>query len=490
MRDPDPLAFARGLRMRLNATLLASGACFALSVGIGAGGIALLALESMNLVQPGPRTIALWATGAVLSLVLGLGLAARKRLGLKEAAAWFDAGCATEEILSAALTRTQAKGTGPYDGEISRRLSAVLAAHAPAPYPRATLLRRLALALGLALAFGAALSWQAWPKLFRDSVSSRLDASAAAALEEKAQIEGRLSPAAAQALGAWLFPEDKRLAARAGRDLEEGRLGDLRSLLRAATQSLAMETPDSANARRRRQLLQDQSRLGSLPRSPESTPSAGASEDGRNSGGAADQGGQGSGQARSSDGEEGTSPQPRSPAPFEGDGPEAEGGERPPSQNLPPGQIQPGQRPSPELAPDSRSPSGGGEAPSEGSSGGSPGAGGSEGDSGASPSPAPGAGRGAGAPRDWGTISPEASAGPLVIPPDPTKPYFQFALPGLGAPRSGAHAVGLAARSAETGVLREDVPADYQDFLRNYFLSLAREAEAEAQSEKQQGGGP
>lgn len=478
MLQHDAPAFAGLVRLRLNAIRIASGAAASLAIASTVSGIAALAAQVFGIDTGGLPIPLLWAASTLFTSLLGALVAARKLLSVEEAAAWLDSRLATKELLSAALLRAGQGGEGRFDDEIATRLEALAPRVRHPGFPLAGLARRGFAALASLVAFGSLIAWAELPPFLAAGNAPIVADDQALTLERRALAEGRLSKSSAEALGSWLFPEDPRLAAEASRDLEEGKLGDLKALLRDAERASAGQSADPGAVERARRLGEASRRMGSAGEA------GGSGEGGAGSADSADRnrpGAAGSGQGSLQDGNQGSTTQPEQKpggSPTEpGDARKGEGGKR--------GTPAPGQAPpspprsqAPDRSPDSGT-NGGGPTPPppEGSPGGvepSPGAS-DEGSSGGDFS-RPRAGSGSARSRNWGALSPEATGGPLVIPADPSKPWFQSVLPGSREPTAAAARIGEAARSAEAATAGSDLPADYEQLIRNYFLSLAEEA--------------
>ena len=520
MRTEAQRAVSRA-RRSLNAIALLSGGLLWLAPAAVAAGLLLLVLEAAGRMPPGSPALAVWGMASALAFCGGALAALRRRLDDRAAAAWLDERLMTRELLSAALGLSRpGRRPGRFDEEVAERAEAAAAAPAARHpgWPFAALLRRALPAAAACLALPAILVWadpSALGNAFRAGGSEgggdRLEV--AAGQRSAARQDGALalaSGADAAAVARFLFAEDPAGAEAAERALREGRAEEFRNLLERAVRDLDSRLSRGVNDDERERLLEEKRRLeealSAMDESTWSGGSSGGSSLERSSSGSSRAGpeggpaGQVSGEGDSSADSSSRSPPQRRTGKGEAaqvDGGSGKGGSR---QDTPgdgdgkagkgaaPG-TGPGSSPGGELPPGGKDPSGGkgpsggsgpgpgspdqaGKGPDgegEGSGSGPAGGGNRPGDAGAA--------SGSGEARDRGKLSPSASGGILTVAPDRAASFFDYVLKGRDP---GAALPGLArqaARAAEAPIANEGLPLEYEDFLRSYFLALARQLE-------------
>lgn len=430
-RYPELDLFLHRLRRQLNLRFLAGEA---LAAAWAAGPLA--ALGALVLPVP-PNPLILWAGLFAALVVLWTGLRWRRRLTLGQAASWFDQDQNTRGLFRAAADALDREAL-VFPDEVNLRAADL---HRKVARPRFPW-RRLALRLPLAL-LTAALSAGAvlLPPLLGLPTPS-WTAQNPAAPEPRAEAPAPslgdptqgLSPGEAARR---LFPEDERLAALAEQALASGDTGALDALLR---QNPAQAAP---------------------PQSPESSRS-------RPGEGSRPPGQQSPGQGQGSEGEGDQAPDGEAGDPGAQSGsPGREGG-------VP--KTSPDRKGSPSPGPQGNGPGPGGP----GSGQGSPGKGGPPESAEDGPMKAP---PGGGIP---GTIHSDQKLGvrgelpsndKRVSIPDKAAPgVFEYVLPETGARVPLAEAAAHSRRAAEASISRSSAPMEYENAIRDYFLSLSQEA--------------
>ena len=473
-----PRRFAKRYAQRLARRLALLAAAHASLRGLAVFG--LLAGFLLVLIEAGfgplDRLPLWWCLAAALGAVAGALASRRKRIGIEDAASWFDGALGTRELLSAAIRRSATEKPGRFDTELEERFRSFAETRPRVPYPLARLARGGAVATIALLVFGGAFLMPAERAEAASTKVASLDEGSARALAERAAAGLALAPEETRALGAWLFPKDERLAAELQRDLDEARFDDLRSLLDSASRRIEEALARRPSEADRRRLVEDRDRLSSA------AGALGPYEGTEDSGGMDEEGG--SSDRGSYDSRGGAPSRPRTSEP--GEGPSSGEGSR----GLQPrdGTDSNGSSPSP---PGSGAPDSGGPRP--------PGLGGADSGNAGKGEELPGediegrprAGQGFGSPREWGELGAEAGGGELVIPNAPDASFFQYVLESGGGPATARGSVETAARSQEEALSRRTIPSDYEQLVRDYFLALAREAETAAGSrEETQGGSP
>jgi hypothetical protein len=429
MRDSLVLALGR-TRARLNAVIALHRAFAWAAPSAVAAGILVATARTLGIAAAG---YPLWAALVLIGAAAGA-LASRKSFTSEESAArWLDSRLGDEELLSAALACRRSGSEGRFDSALAERAEVLLPIAASVKVPRAPMAKRGGIA-AVGLLFGAYfifLSGTARAPVGEAAARPReqagLDSAEKAATAASALKEG--GPVAA-AFASALFPGDKRMARLTERALREGRIDDLRDLLKAAGLDIDAKLAGSVAENERKSLARDRERLGDAAKALALAMAATASASGEggapSTGGSTREGGGGQGGAS-----------PRAPG-AQGMSPNAENG-----------------------GPES-------------------GAGGARGEAGGSGSAglaAPGGkgyGSGAGSEGDWGAVKPASKTGSVAIaaPKDPS--FFELILPGSDAASAVAGLAPASRRSAEAAMTREGLPLEYEDFVRSYFLSLSQ----------------
>jgi len=513
MRTEAQRAASRA-RRSLNAIAILSGGLLWLAPTAVAAGLLVLVLVATGRMPEGATPLSVWGIASALAFFGGALAALRRRLDDCAAAAWLDERLGTRELLSAALGLARpGRRVGRFDRDVAERAEAV--ARTPAArhpgWPLGVLLRRAIPAAAACLALPAILAWadpaslgSAFRAGGRVEGGDRLEV--AARQRSSARQEGAValaSGADAAVVARFLFAEDPARADAAERALREGRAEEFRNLLERAVRDLDSRLSRAVGEDERERLLEEKRRLEeALAALDESTWSGGSSN--------------GSSQERSSSASGRPGSEGGSPGQFSGEGDSAtDGSSRAPPQRRTgqddaaqvdggsgkggaerkspgDGAEKRGKGAAPGVGPGGESPQGG-----DGSAGGSgPGPGGSdragegsggEGE-GSGSGPAGGGSRpgdagasgGIGQARDRGRLSPQASGGILTVAPDRAASFFDYVLKGRDP---GAALPGLAlqvARAAESPIANEGLPLEYEDFLRAYFLALARQLQESA----------
>jgi hypothetical protein len=262
-----------------------------------------------------------------------------------------------------------------------------------------------------------------------------------------------------------LFPESSGMAEQASTAIREGRLDEIKNLLRRADLDLVEKIKRSVSDAERKRLREERDRLADIVRAMEDQD---VKEDDAQQEDPSD----------SSNGMYGTLPGDGSqdPGTLPGRNRMAKpGDEEAPAEGS--GDQKKPRRNNPEAT--DESPQGGG--PSGNESGGSqkaiPDIGAQQGDTSegtqGKANAAPGSSLSS--PRNWGPIAPRASGPEAFIRPDENAPYFMYILPGMTPQTRPADIIANARRTAEAALSRNSVPLDYEDFVAAYFLELMRE---------------
>jgi hypothetical protein len=445
--DEGLLPLLRRSRSRLNAAIVAHRALVWAAPAAVASGLIVASLRALGL---GAAGIALWAAITALGAAAGAFMARRARMDDAGAALWLDERLEDEELLSSALACLDRETQGPFDGAILEKASGLLPRARSVQVPRRPLARRAGIAAA-ACAIGAYLVFLSSP--IGDAADSRARqaalskaapagdaAKAASALEEGGK--------AAADFASSLFPDDKRMATLAERALREGRVDDLRDMLRAAGLELDSKMARSISESERKKLAREKERLQSAAQAV----AMGAAPPGSRRDG--------------------------SGSPDSGQSPRGGGGN--PGDYVPgsAGRNGSGQDGGTSGGPGTRTREGGPKAQAgEGSGPGGEGTQG-EGDAGSSSGSAgrggKGYGSGSGSEGNWGPVDPASSSEQAVLAPSKDASFFELVLPGHDSSQALSSIAPDSRRSAEAAMAREGVPLDYEDYVRSYFMSLSK----------------
>jgi hypothetical protein len=337
------------------------------------------------------------------------------------AARWLDESLGECGLISAALDGLERGGEGRFDPAIAEAAEALLPRAARLRGPMGPLLRRAAIAAA-ALALGAYMVFLSAP--LESSTAARRErgarAGTGAGQERRTAAKAVLEeggPAAAD-FASSLFPDDRRMATLVERALREGRLDDLRELLKAAGLELDSKIARSIDELERKKLTKEKERLGEaaaeLSMAAGDEASRGEAEGGRGAGGRGEAG----------------------PGAQGGLFAEGSGG-----------------------AGDSRP---GSEADAEQAEGGAAARGGK------------GYGAGSGSEGEWGRVETAASHERLELGAEEKGSFFELVLPGGSAAAPVSKLAPASRRAAEAAMTRESLPLEYEDFVRSYFLALSK----------------
>jgi hypothetical protein len=458
MNDGLIVAIARA-RARLNAAIALHRALAWLAPASIAAAILVAAARALAIGPvEGSLCFGIWAALSLAGFAAGALISRSAFLDDEGAARWLDERLDDGEILAAALCclgRGAVLGAsrgaeGGFDEAVVARAEEALPRAAEAR-PSGKPLARKALRSLAALAIGAYLVFLAGTaELPRYAQSARAKSGASAergAASKSSAMEAAIEEGgkAASDFASSLFPGDRRMATLTERALREGRLDDLRELLKAAGLEVDAKIAGSLSENERKKLAREREKLSDAESSLSLAAASGlAGKDGRRGGGG-DSGGDRPG---------GAYPPGAYGSPYGVPGGSARGGGRAPG----PGQggTGPGQ---------------GGVADGSSSHGAGAGAGGSVGPVGDGKS---GWGTGSGSEGDWGEIEPLEGSGEMTIAASKDPGFFELVLPGSDAARPVSELAPSSRKSAEAAMSREGLPLDYEDFVRSYYLQLSK----------------
>jgi hypothetical protein len=446
--DEGLVPLLRNLRIRLNAAIVAHRALAWAAPSALAAGALVAALRALGLDAVG---IPLWAGLTALGAAAG---AARSRLARMDeagAALWLDERLEDEELFSAALDCLDRGGQGPFDGAILEKAAGLVPRARSVRVPRGPLAKKAiisaaACAIGLYLVFLS--SPIAGPSIARARRTAEAAASSAGDAAKAASALEEGGKAAAD-FASSLFPDNKRMATLAERALREGRIDDLRDMLKAAGLELESKMARAISESERKKLARENERLQAAAAAMAMGMGARAPGSGKGESGSPGRGGS------AQDGS-------------------ANSGKFAPDSENPYGSAQgggsrggPGTR---REGPNSGSGQGGGAGADGALDGGDSGAI----DGGAAGRGGKGYGSGSGAEGDWGRVEGASGAEKAVIAPSKDASFFELVLPGHDASEPLSRIAPDSRKSAEAAMAREGVPLDYEEYVRSYFMALSQ----------------
>jgi hypothetical protein len=448
-------------RARLNAAIVAHRAlAWAAPAGILAGA----AVAGLRALGVGAAGLLVWLLCVLACAAIGAWRAGLSRVDEAGAARWLDERLADQELLSAALACLGRDGSGRFDGEVlakARSLAprASSLRFSPRPLAKRAAIAAAACAVGAYLVLLAAPNATIAAELSEPSASG--DARAGAAPASRAALAASAATpknaAAASAFASSLFPDDKRRATLAERALREGRIDDLRDMLKAADLEYESRIGRGLSEFEKRKLVSERERIEEAASALAAGGLSGAAgdESGRSVVGGDEPQGAGADGTRGTFGDEGGA-SGGAPDLAQGQGPN--GGSQDGKPHLP----------GMDGASQGLGQGSSADADADGASGSNAG-----GDAGARQG-GKGYGRGSGEERDWGPISPSAGKDEAVIEPSKNSSFFELVLPGKDASSPIGALVPESRKSAESAMSREAVPLEYEDFVRSYFISLSK----------------
>lgn len=446
-------------KARLNAVVCAAACLDWAWKAALAGTVLVLPLRFLGL---GWQGAALWAILVATAALYGYLRSLPRRLDSARAARWLDERYGDGELLSAAVVCLERECSGAFDAPVLESAQAFAAGAALPKLRLRPFVVKASWASALCLACLAAilLAQPARPRAPRSLSGLEGRSSIDEILENAAARPDSFQGEEARDLAYQLFPRDKRMASLVERALRDGRIDDLRKLLERAERDFNKRL-DEAKSELDRQAAAEEL---SLFKKAMKNGLGGDSGEGRESEGEKQGGGT---DRKGKDGSDPGSGGPRENPPdslAEG-GPDSKG----PSDSGGAGVGQ-GSQPMPGSGPDSGSGSGGERGmPSD------PGSGGGTRQPGSGKS---GGGKLAGVGRGEGvlTLTQKAPGGkgpePLTLGEDEKGQMREMILPEAPGTGKGAAPAFDSKRSASGAVSRKDLPIEYRDFAKSYFIRL------------------
>jgi hypothetical protein len=437
---PDPLVLAVGrARTRLNAVVALHRALVWAAPSAVVSGLAAAIAHALGLGLAGfPLMAALSLAGAAAGA-----LSSRSSFLSEEGAArWLDSRLGDDELFASALACLHRGGEGRFDRELIERATNILPRAASIKAPRAPTAKRGGVALA-AVAIGA------YAILISGTIAPSQEAAARDRSSQAAAGPAAKAPTAASALeeggraaaefAASLFPDDRRRATLAERALREGRIDDMRDLLKAAGLELDSKLANSISESERRKFATERDRLGKAASSLAAASKAASMR------GPGSRGGTGNGEANDR-------------------GVDSRGS---------PGAHERSPNASPDFA-NAKSGNNGGSSKDGVASGGEKGRSGDTASGGGADGVGSGAGSGSGSDGDWGPIKSSVGSGTISIAADKTPSYFELVLPGSDTTSPTSSFASTSRKSAEAAMSREALPLEYENFIRSYFMTLSQ----------------
>lgn len=451
------LSTLRAARARLNAAIVAYRAFSWAAPSAIAAGLLVALLRAAGLGTP---AFPLWGGLVILGAAAGAAKAWKSRIDESEAARWLDERIGGEEILSAALACLGRGSAGLFDEQIIReaellapRASSLRAS--PRPLARRAAVAALACAIGAYAVFVSAPNGNMAAKAREAApAGGRIAAASAKAADGAFARDGGKT---ASAFASSFFPDDKRLATLAERAILEGRLDDLRDMLRSADREYGSKIARALGEAERERLTRDRERIREAADAI-ATGAGSAGEAGmqgrkgdESGGGDEGVGAPGGAGARASVGMADAYPgYDRNGSGGSGVGPRGRMGAN-------------GRSPSASLGSASFGEMEDGQA-DEGQGGGAQGTG-----SGGS-----NAGSGSGSDAYWGNVQAEAGKAKALLETTKSASLFDLPLPGRESSAALSRLIPDSRKSAESAMARRGVPLEYEDFVRSYFMALSK----------------
>jgi hypothetical protein len=450
--NKELLVLLRRKRRRLNAVIILHRAAVWAMPGALGSGLFIAALRSFGMESSG---YALWALLSAASAAAGAIASRSSLLDERGVARWMDVRLGENDLISAAQKCARSPLEGRFDAEILDRAATLVPKAAALRPPLQALAKRAGMAAVAAFlgAYAILLSapidflGQSRSAIAKRAVSRSMDEAAAEAIEE--------GGAAAAQFAHSLFGDDKRMAKAAERALREGRIDDLRDLVKAAGLELDSKLSRALSEFERRKLTRERERLG------QAASSIALYQESRGGGGS----------AAGEEGSEGGRPAPGSGKPKEGDGTPGSdntaGADRSGAQDKPSGDSNGSKQAAEGQAKGEAGASQPGNGDdSEGRKPASSGSGGNEGRGGSD------YGLGSGTTPARTALEGGKSGGEAVLPVSRDAAFFELVLPGEKTSTPIAQVVPSSRRSAESAVSRESLPLEYEDFVKSYFMAL------------------
>jgi hypothetical protein len=375
-----------------------------------------------------------WLMLSLCGGLIGMAVGRRQRLDNYAAAGWLDEHLKTGELLSAALVCLNRDCSGCFDHLILESATTFIDKAYRIRWPVKHLLKRTAMAVIVVCCVTLGLNY--WLPFSHNSKGSFLSSTGVKEAVEKlsSQDDRQLVVESPRTLSKMLFPEDERMAILAERAFREGNLAVLQSLLRDAEFNIERLMAKAANPDEQRRLKNEIEQRKQLM----DTLIAQSQQEKQNL------------------------PQPKN---GEGESlPEEEGFERGKEETRKDGslaqwlnsgqgdrnQMKEGAQDHSNYLPAGGNKAGTGHNPKQGK---------------------------------WGKVAARTGREETIISKNKDSQTLEYVLPGKDARIPLSQVVPDAERSAEAAIHRQGIPFEYEDFIRNYFLLLAKESKEATKKE-------
>lgn len=411
-------------RVRLNLILMAAKflAWFAWT-GIVSGAIFLM----IHWVGWFSITITIWILVSLSGGLAGLTIGWWRRLDNRAAARWLDEHLHSGEIFSAALVCLEHGCSGCFDSQIIASANTLSDKPNQIKWPVRYLLKQAGLVAGVIILFTVGLIYLA-PVFHSDADHAFLKTTVKPTGKQSRRRDERLVVESPRVLAKLLFPEDVRMAMLAERALREGDLPVLQNLLSDAEHNMERQMSKMANPEEERRLKNEAERRQQLMESL----IAKSEEENQTDTTLGQEKGYGSSQRDTAEKEKGNQKK-GNPLAL-----------RRNSHNQSLQNEAEDYNPSDYFSSENLN-GGTGHNPNKG---------------------------------NWGTITARTGKEETIISKNKKSQILEYILPGKKARLPLTQVIPNSARTAEAAIYREGIPYEYEEFIRNYFLSLSQETKS------------
>lgn len=421
-------------RIKLNLLLMAAKfLAWIVWAGAVSGGIFLV----INLVGWFQIGITIWILITLSCGLPGLIIGWRRRLDNRAAARWLDEHLNSGEILSAALVCLERGCSGSFDEQILNAANTFAQDHTQIKWPFRFLLKQASLVAGIIILFTAGLIFLT-PVFYSNNDRVFLGATGVKKMTGKHSRRNsqRLVVKSPRTLAKMLFPDDVKMAMLAERALREGDFEVLQDLLRDAELNMERQLPEMVESEEQRRVKNE------VERRQELMESLIAESEKENQTGSKSREGKGSDSSRLAL----TETNARRKGNRLGKG-----------RSLKNNQSLQDDTEDEDFDPSDYPPGGGSEA-------------------GTGHNPNKG---------NWGKVAARTGKEETIISRNKESQILEYVLPGKKPRLPLTQVIPDSRRSAEAAIYREGIPFEYEEFIRNYFLTLSQETKGTTLKEAQ-----
>jgi hypothetical protein len=384
-----------------------------------------------------PVGVVNWLMLSLCGGLIGMAIGRRQRLDNHAAAGWLDEHFQNDQLLSAALVCSNRDCSGCFDHRILKSAEIFIAKSYRIKWPVKYLLKRTAMAVMLVSCVTLGLNY--WPQFSSNSKGSFLNSPGVKEAVEKLspQDDRQLVVESPRALSKMLFPEDERMAMLAERAFREGNLAVLQSLLRDAELNMERLMAIAANPDEQRRLKNEIEQRKQLMDNLIAQSQQGKQNFPQPKNGEGDMLSENEGNEREKEQTRKDSSLAQGDIPDQGDRNQMKETAQDHSNALPAGGNK----------------AGSGHNPQQGK---------------------------------WGKVAARTGREETIISQNKDSQTLEYVLPGKDARMPLSQVVPDAERSAEAAIHRQGIPFEYEDFIRNYFLLLAKESKEAIKEEAQE----